>query len=164
MGRLAVLEKNYFGQTPSWKKVQEPRTRNVGTRFDDRKLLCLDVISNFVDRMRISTLNNHSSHSEGAKSVNELRRNQWLSTDSKIQERTAQGQLCWMKVKFVIRAVQYQKKKWGRRRPNTSMFVLMCPTVVEIQGFEISRNPPPPLILRKHCHDCAIQRRLDSQQ
>jgi len=56
-----------------------------------------------------------------------------------------------------------QAKKWGRRRPNTSMFVLICPAVFEIQGFEISRKLPPPLILRKHCHDCAVQRRLDSR-
>jgi len=29
-------------------------------------------------------------------------------------------------------------KKWGRGRPNSSMFVLISPTIFEIQGLEIS--------------------------
>jgi len=49
-------------------------------------------------------------------------------------------------------------KKWGRCRPNTSLFVLISPTVFEIQGFEISRKHPPPLIFRKHCHATVLSR------
>jgi len=41
------------------------------------------------------------------------------------------------------------------------MFVLICPTIFEIQGFEISRKHPPPLILRKHCHDCCVLSRAN---
>jgi len=36
-------------------------------------------------------------------------------------------------------------KKWGRRRSNTSVFVLICPRIFEIKRFEIFRKHPHPL-------------------
>jgi len=34
-------------------------------------------------------------------------------------------------------------KKWDRRRPKTSLFVLIFPPVFEVQGFEISKKKTP---------------------
>jgi len=40
----------------------------------------------------------------------------------------------WVKriQKCMIKLKKIYLKKWGRRRPNTSMFVLICPTIFEI--------------------------------
>ena len=46
------------------------------------------------------------------------------------------------------------QKNRDQRRPNTFMFVLICLTSFETQGFEISRNPPNPYFaetLRQLC-------------
>jgi len=55
-----------------------------------------------------------------------------------------------------------KRKKWGRRRPHTSIFVLITPTVFKKQGIEISIKKTP-LIKVKYCSERAVRGRLNFQ-
>jgi len=76
-------------------------------------------------------------------------------------------------VQSTLEATDFKKQNyWGKNKQNGAEddLILSCsfrylrPFLRYIGARNIKKKHPPPLIFGKHCHDCAVQGRLDSYQ